>query len=132
MLLNMGENKYHIFVGRRKEDLQAAAVRRLCAVGTWVQPLPSEEYVDAFFDRFDAGEFHDVNLFKLIQRVMTPPRQLRLGPEQVLLRRLSEARRNGSLKLRDYRRRRRFLLLWLLFKARFCVRRNVRREEPSA
>ena len=118
--------------GRRKEDLQAAAVRRLCAVGTWVQPLPSEEYVDAFFDRFDAGEFHDVNLFKLIQRVMTPPRQLRLGPEQVLLRRLSEARRNGSLKLRDYRRRRRFLLLWLLFKARFCVRRNVRREEPSA
>jgi len=100
--------------GRSRESLFSKFVRRLCAVGDWVQPLPSAEYVNAFFDRFDKGEFHDANLFKLIQRVMTAPKKLRRDSERTLLLRLRNARRNGVHDVRTYGRKRRVLLSILL------------------
>ena len=115
--------------GLRKEGFFSRIIRRLCAVGKWVQPLPSAEFVDAFFDRFDHGEFHDANLFKLIMRVMTAPRKLRCDAERTLLRRLVKAEREGALKLGGLRRRHRFLLRWLLLRARLCPGALRRGEE---
>ncbi len=100
--------------GRSRESLFSRMVRRLCAVGDWVQTIPSAEYVNAFFGRFDTGEFHDANLFKLILRVMTAPRRLRRSPERALILCLRKAKRNGALDMRAYSRKRRILLRLLL------------------
>lgn len=108
-------------VGDVKEGFSARVVRRMCNVGNWTQPLPSVEFVSAFFDRFDKGEFHDANLFKLIMRILTSSKKIRRDQERVLLRRLRTASRNGSLRLSDYARRRRWLLRMLLFKARLVA-----------
>lgn len=115
--------------GKSRESLFSRLARRLCAVGDWVQPLPSSEFVNAFFDRFDNGEFHDANLFKLILRVMTAPRRLRQDAECTLLVRLRDAKRNGSLDVRAYGGKRRLLLSVLLFRGLFAREGSIAGKE---
>lgn len=118
--------------GKSRESLFSRLARHLCAVGDWVQPLPSSEFVNAFFDRFDNGEFHDANLFKLIMRVMTAPRRLRRDSERTLLLRLRKASRSGALGTLACSRGRKMLLSLLLLKgllvdAKPCAGKETRR-----
>ena len=100
-------------MGARRVSWVGRLAIRLCAIGSWVRPVPFACELELFFDAY-AGRPFDETLFAMIQRTLTAPAALRRPLTNVLARRLAEARREGRLSLRSFRRCRRVLLLGLL------------------